>query len=138
MTSTIQVPTPARGAESPRAGGGPVQRRNPFARARPWLLLAPALAVLAVLLLWPLVRVVLFSLQDYGLREIVSGEPNWIGLDNYVEIFTDPDLWTVVLPNTVGFAVLAVALHGGPRHGRRRAAWPRSARSGAPSSAAPS
>nr|WP_243695383.1 sugar ABC transporter permease [Agromyces protaetiae] len=78
-------------------------------RLRPWLLFAPALIVLAVLLLWPLVRVVLFSLQDYGLREIVSGEPNWIGLDNYAEILADPSLWGVVLPNTVVFAVLSVA-----------------------------
>jgi N,N'-diacetylchitobiose transport system permease protein len=109
VTSTTQVPSVARGAQSPRAAGGPVQRKNPLVRARPWLLLGPALAVLAVLLLWPLVRVFLFSLQDYGLREIVSGEPNWIGIANYGEIFTDPTLWTVVLPNTVGFAVLAVA-----------------------------
>ncbi|WP_035776794.1 sugar ABC transporter permease [Arthrobacter sp. H5] len=76
--------------------------------ARPWLLLAPALLVLAVLLLWPLLRVVLFSLQDYGLREIVSGRSNYIGFDNYAEIFADPMLWQVVLPNTVGFAIVAV------------------------------
>ncbi|MCK9796011.1 sugar ABC transporter permease [Isoptericola sp. 4D.3] len=73
------------------------------------MLLTPALLVLAVLLLWPLVRVALFSLQDYGLREIVSGEPNWIGLGNFVEIFTSEQLWAVVLPNTVVFAVLSVA-----------------------------
>ncbi|MFC8600003.1 MULTISPECIES: carbohydrate ABC transporter permease [unclassified Isoptericola] len=73
------------------------------------MLLAPALLVLAVLLLWPLVRVVLFSLQDYGLKEIVSGEPNWIGLDNFTEIFTSEQLWAVVLPNTVVFAVLSVS-----------------------------
>ncbi|WP_350348984.1 sugar ABC transporter permease [Agromyces sp. G08B096] len=109
MTSTIQAPPVAQGAPSPRAAGGAGRRRSPIARLRPWLLLAPALAVLAVLLLWPLVRVVLFSLQDYGLREIVSGEPNWIGLANYAEVFTDPTLWSVVLPNTFGFAILAVA-----------------------------
>ncbi|HWV79613.1 MAG TPA: sugar ABC transporter permease [Isoptericola sp.] len=74
------------------------------------MLLTPALLVLAVLLLWPLVRVALFSLQDYGLREIVSGEPNWIGLANYVEVFTSEQLWAVVLPNTVAFAVLSVSL----------------------------
>ena len=109
MTATIQAPPAARGTESPRAAGGPARRRSPLANARPWLLLGPALAVLGVLLLWPLVRVFLFSLQDYGLREIVSGEPNFIGFANYGEIFTHPTLWTVVLPNTVGFAVLAVA-----------------------------
>ncbi|MEI3846987.1 MULTISPECIES: carbohydrate ABC transporter permease [unclassified Microbacterium] len=88
------------------ATGG--SRRRPIDRLRPWMLLAPALIVLAGLLLWPLIRVVLFSLQDYGLREIVSGEPNFIGADNYVEALTSPTLWTVVLPNTVGFAALAV------------------------------
>nr|WP_244857916.1 sugar ABC transporter permease [Agromyces archimandritae] len=85
------------------------RKRRRLALARPWLLLAPALIVLAVLMLWPLVRVFLFSLQDYGLREIVSGEPNWNGVDNYVEVFTTPELWTVVLPNTVVFAVISVA-----------------------------
>ncbi|MEL7974265.1 sugar ABC transporter permease [Isoptericola sp. F-RaC21] len=73
------------------------------------MLLTPALLVLAVLLLWPLVRVALFSLQDYGLKEIVSGEPNWIGLANFGEIFTSEQLWAVVLPNTVVFAVLSVS-----------------------------
>lgn len=103
-------PTSTAGGPS----GPPAARKSSHAgarlitRTRPWLLLTPALIVLAGLLLWPLIRVFLFSLQDYGLREIVSGEPNWIGFDNYVEIFTDSQLWTVVLPNTVGFAVVAV------------------------------
>ncbi|HXH36309.1 MAG TPA: sugar ABC transporter permease [Plantibacter sp.] len=77
-------------------------------RTRPWLLLTPALLILAVLLLWPLIRVVLFSLQDYGLREIVSGDTNFNGGANYLEVFSDPTLWTVVLPNTVFFAAAAV------------------------------
>lgn len=83
-------------------------RRRPIDRLRPWMLIAPALIVLAGLLLWPLIRVVLFSFQDYGLREIVSGEPNFIGVANYLEVLASPTLWTVVLPNTVGFAALAV------------------------------
>ena len=47
-------------------------------------LLAPALAILAVLLLWPLIRVVLLSFQDYGLRQIASGEDNYIGSGFYL------------------------------------------------------
>lgn len=54
-------------------------------------------------------RVVLFSFQDYGLREIVSGDTNFIGFDNYIEVFSNPTLWTTALPNTIVFAVLAVA-----------------------------
>ena len=75
---------------------------------RPWVLLAPALIILAGLLLWPLIRVVIFSFQDYGLREIVSGKTNFNGLDNYIEILTSSTLWSIVLPNTLVFAVLAV------------------------------
>jgi N,N'-diacetylchitobiose transport system permease protein len=77
---------------------------------RPWLLLTPALAVLAVLLLWPLIRVGMLSFQDYGLREINTGESNYNGVDNYRDILTDSFLWDTVLPNTVLFAFACVAL----------------------------
>jgi N,N'-diacetylchitobiose transport system permease protein len=78
--------------------------------ARPWLLLAPALLVLGMLLLWPLARVLLLSFQDYGLREIRTGETNYTGLDNYRKLLTDSFLWKTALPNTVGFAVACVTL----------------------------
>ncbi|GAB3091756.1 carbohydrate ABC transporter permease [Isoptericola nanjingensis] len=109
MTSTLPVAVPAGPGQQPGPGGRRPLGKSLLARVRPWMLLTPALLVLAVLLLWPLVRVGLFSLQDYGLREIVSGEPNWIGLANYVEVFTSEQLWAVVLPNTVVFAVLSVS-----------------------------
>ncbi|MGI8416254.1 MAG: sugar ABC transporter permease, partial [Nakamurella sp.] len=76
--------------------------------SRPWLLLAPALIVLAALLLWPLVRVVELSLQDYGLAQIVSGKDNYIGFGNYSSLLSSPLLWKTVLPNTVIFAVVCV------------------------------
>ncbi|MFC7330058.1 carbohydrate ABC transporter permease [Marinactinospora rubrisoli] len=93
-------------AAGPPAPARPRRRRRP--PLRPWLLLAPALAVIGVLLLYPLGRVVWLSFQDYGLRNVVSGEPNYNGIDNYVSLLTDPYLWRVVLPNTVVFAVVAV------------------------------
>ncbi|NKY11997.1 carbohydrate ABC transporter permease [Cellulomonas hominis] len=102
---TAPTIAPARPPRGPR-----VRLRRRLTRGRPWLLLAPALAVLAVLLLWPLVRVVLLSFQDYGLKQIASGTDNYVGLDNYRAILGDPFLWTVVLPNTVGFAAICVAL----------------------------
>ena len=108
--STVHAPRPATKAESTSASvaGGRPNRGLSLVKARPWLLLAPGLVILAVLMLWPLVQVFLYSLQDYGLREINTGESNWIGLGNYVEALTDSALWTVVLPNTVGFAAVAV------------------------------
>jgi N,N'-diacetylchitobiose transport system permease protein len=89
---------------------GPRPRRRHAGAARPWLLLAPALLVMGGLLLYPLFRVLLLSLQDFGLRELVSGRTHWVGLGNYAELLGDADLWTTVLPNTVVFAVVAVAL----------------------------
>ncbi|RKN42513.1 carbohydrate ABC transporter permease [Streptomyces hoynatensis] len=101
-----------RGRGGEPAGGGPREARARRLRRglRPWLLLAPALLVLAVLLFWPLVRVLQLSLQDYGLREINTGESNYIGLGNYREILGDSFLWTKVLPNTVVFALACVLL----------------------------
>jgi N,N'-diacetylchitobiose transport system permease protein len=106
----VQPPLPTTKAESSSASvvGGRPKRGLSLVTARPWLLLAPGLIILAVLMLWPLVQVFIYSLQDYGLREINTGESNWIGLENYVEALTDPTLWSVVLPNTVGFAAVAV------------------------------
>ncbi|CAM3598188.1 carbohydrate ABC transporter permease [Occultella aeris] len=96
----------------PRGPAPDAHRRRAARRraVRPWVLLAPTLVVLAVLLLWPLVRVVDLSFQDFGLRELVSGESNYIGWANYAAILGDSYLWTVVLPNTVGFAACCVVL----------------------------
>ncbi len=108
MTVNLSAPASRPLASGPRPRRGPLGASG-ARRLRPWLLLAPALAVLAVLMLWPLIRVVLFSLQEYGLPEIVSGESNWNAGANYAELFTSEQLWQVVLPNTVGFAALCVA-----------------------------
>ncbi|MBC7591140.1 MAG: sugar ABC transporter permease [Salinibacterium sp.] len=112
MIVVLNQPPVDEGRIAPSSTGGrPPKRRRlvTMKQARPWLLLAPALVLLAGLLLWPLTRVFLFALQDYGLREIVSGKSNFIGLDNYAEIFGDASLWSVVLPNTIGFALVAVS-----------------------------
>lgn len=99
------------GEEGPEAGHRRGARAHRFRRvARPWLLLSPALLVLAILLVFPLFRVAWISFQDYGLREVVSGERNFNGVANYRELFADRLLWQTVLPNTVVFAVVNVVL----------------------------
>lgn len=92
-------------AEPVRPGLRRARRRRLVA---PWLLLAPCLAILGVLLIWPLVRVVELSFQNYGLRELNLGLTNWVGLANYRRILSDPFLLRTVLPNTIGFAVVSV------------------------------
>lgn len=89
----------------------PVRRRTRSlsVRLRPWLMLAAPLAVIAALLLYPIVRVTYLSFQRYGLKEIISGHPTYVGLANYREALSGSYLWQTVLPNTVLFAVVAVA-----------------------------
>lgn len=75
--------------------------------------IAPGVLLIAVLLYLPLLWTVFLSFTDYnGL-----GSPDWIGFDNYVEMFTDGDfvtsvlntlLWvvgTLVIPVGIGLAV---------------------------------
>lgn len=101
---TRSPPTPGRPG---RGRGGGVPNRQSW---RAWLLLAPGLATLAVLLLYPLYRVTQLSFQDFGLRELNLGGAEWIGLGNYEQLLEDERLWEIVLPNTVVFAVVNVAL----------------------------
>jgi N,N'-diacetylchitobiose transport system permease protein len=72
--------------------------------------LTPALVVVAGLLIYPLYRVGVLSFQDFGLPELLKGDAPWIGLDNFKEVLGDPLLWKTVLPNTVVFAAVNVAL----------------------------
>lgn len=60
----------------------------------PWLIL-PAMALLAVFLIWPLVR----TLQLSGYASDIIGNPTrFVGLGNYVALITDPDfIHTVVI-----------------------------------------
>jgi multiple sugar transport system permease protein len=74
-------------------------------RALPYLLVLPALALESVLILYPIVRGSLFSLEG----------PAGLGLDNYRFMLRDPDFWrmlghTFVYTLAVDVAILIVAL----------------------------
>jgi N,N'-diacetylchitobiose transport system permease protein len=71
-------------------------------RATPYLLLAPAALVLALVLGYPLVRLVLLSFQDYGLRAMFTGQAPWNGFANYEHVFTGGQ-FTAVLVRTLVF-----------------------------------
>jgi ABC-type sugar transport system permease subunit len=76
----------------------------------PYLMLAPALAGIAVVLLWPLVQVAVYSFQNYGLPQITGAQPTqWVGLSNFTTTFTDSEFW-LSLRLTVLFAAVVVPL----------------------------
>jgi N,N'-diacetylchitobiose transport system permease protein len=112
----MTAPTAERTAPPPAAPAA--RRRGP--RLTPYLLLLPAVAVLAAGLGYPVFWQVVTSLQEFGLAQQFGQPPTFVGLDNYARIFTDDRLWAVVgrsilfcLVNafvTVGIGVLLALL----------------------------
>jgi multiple sugar transport system permease protein len=76
-------------------------RQGPFAL----LLIAPALALLAAVLAWPLVSGILMSFRDV---RIVGSEGPWVGFANYAKVLTDPAFWRASWLSFVWVAANAV------------------------------
>ncbi len=93
----------------------PAARRRRFSRRRvgqaaaPYLLLAPAAAVIGLVLAYPLYLLVKMSFQKYGLFELIRHQGKWIGTANYASIFHDGEFWHVVL-RTIVFTAVCVSL----------------------------
>jgi N,N'-diacetylchitobiose transport system permease protein len=86
---------------------GTFVRRHKLA---PYLMLLPALAGIALVLLWPLAQVATYSFQNYGLPQLTGAFPTqWVGLANFTATFADPEFW-LSLRTTVLFAAVAVPL----------------------------
>src|SRR6266481_5595707 len=88
--------------------GGEVGQTQGRARAyirrhklAPYLLLLPAFIGIALVLLWPLVQVAIFSFQNYSLMQITGAAPTqWVGLANFTSTFKDAEFW-LSLRNTL-------------------------------------
>jgi ABC-type sugar transport system permease subunit len=74
----------------------------------PYLLLLPAFAGIALVLLWPLVQVAIYSFQNYGLPQVTGVlATQWVGFANFTTTFHDPLFW-LSLRTSVLFAVVVV------------------------------
>jgi N,N'-diacetylchitobiose transport system permease protein len=62
------------------------------------------------LLLYPLARAILISLQDFRLRQLILGDAEFVGLRNYRTLLADPRFWEVVRRTFVFMAVNVVAI----------------------------
>jgi ABC-type sugar transport systems, permease components len=65
---------------------------------RSWLLLLPLLAVMTLIIGWPLIETVRISFTD---ARLVGGESHWVGLANFSKVLASPQfhqvLWTTIL-----------------------------------------
>lgn len=55
----------------------------------PYLFLTPALLVIAVFVLYPILAVIYYSFTDYN----IVTPPVWVGLENYEQLLQDPIFW---------------------------------------------
>ncbi|MEU9645422.1 sugar ABC transporter permease [Streptomyces sp. NPDC048188] len=112
--STVRERSMPRGAtRRPAAAAGPTGRRGGRdGRGSPWpyLLIAPAVLGMLYLLLYPLARAVLISLQDFRLRQLILGDADFVGLRNYRTLLGDPEFWEVVRRTFVFMAVCVVSI----------------------------
>lgn len=108
-TAPAKVP-PARPAPPPTrpAVTASPARRPPGGAAVPWVLLAPCLLILAVVLGYPLVRLATLSFQEFGQSQLWGFKPaESVGFDNFAQVLGDREFWTVVV-RTVVFATACV------------------------------
>src|SRR5579875_2115450 len=99
---------PKRPAQPPnRAAIAAFMRRHKVA---PYLLLLPALAAIAFVLIWPTLQIGLYSFQNFGEAQIVGSVPaQWVGFSNFTTTLHGPEFW-LSLRTTIIFAAVLVTL----------------------------
>ncbi|MFF7313207.1 ABC transporter permease subunit [Streptomyces sp. NPDC008137] len=106
-TTPAKVPPP-RQAPPPPADDLPRVKRPSGGATAPWLLLAPCLLILALVMGYPLARLVTLSFQKFGQSQLWGFQPaESVGFDNFAKVLGDGEFWAVVV-RTIVFAAGAV------------------------------
>ncbi|ATZ24546.1 carbohydrate ABC transporter permease [Streptomyces lavendulae] len=101
-----KAPAAPAGPSQPSPRGGRKQLPTGWL---PYLLIAPAVLSLAVLLVYPLIKNVILSFQDINKIEFIQRKYPSAGFDNYTQLLGDSNFWTVVL-RSFGFTLANVVL----------------------------
>jgi N,N'-diacetylchitobiose transport system permease protein len=83
--------------------------RHRRVRPLPYVLLAPAVVALGLMLGYPIVRLFTLALQEFGLKQQFGAAAKWVGFDNFRAILRDAEFWSV-LRRTLLFCAVNVAL----------------------------
>jgi N,N'-diacetylchitobiose transport system permease protein len=94
-------------APTPPESPGSRRRMRPGSFT-PYVLLAPALIVLAAVTGWPLIQLVVMSFQEFGRAQIFGAPPEFVAFENYVGILTDPEFWQVLTRSLLLAAVCVI------------------------------
>jgi sn-glycerol 3-phosphate transport system permease protein len=71
----------------------------------PWALLAPQVVIIAVFFFWPAAQALLQSLQQ---SDAFGTSVEWVGLDNFRQLFTDPTYLTSFKTTAIFSSLVAV------------------------------
>lgn len=100
MPVVSETPAAVRPAMKQKSGV-----RRFFIAVRPYLMIAPAMVVFALFLIYPIFYMVYLSFFDWNM----IGEMKFIGVQNYTDMFSDSDFWQV-LGNSIYYMVMVVIL----------------------------
>lgn len=75
-----------------------------------WILLAPAILLLVLVMVFPFSQTLVTSFTDARITAL-EREVNWIGFENYIYALTDPD-FVDALWRTLYFTIVSVGLEG--------------------------
>ncbi|MGW0084796.1 carbohydrate ABC transporter permease [Streptomyces sp. NPDC003393] len=95
---------PARGQATPRPAEGARPRRRGQRAA--YVFLSPWIIGATVLTVGPMLASLYLSFTDYDLFD----SPKWVGLDNYVRMFTEDDRYWHAVTATVEYVAISVPL----------------------------
>lgn len=102
-------PRPVRAPAATAGGAGNSWWRRHQRALAPWLFLAPAMAMFLVYVIAPIFQSMALSLYDWdGL-----GKKTYIGVANYVELWSDPDFWVATKNNVIWLIGFLLAIPAG-------------------------
>lgn len=76
-------------------------------KSAPYRYLMPTVALMIIFMVIPIALVISYSFMDSA---VVSKNPSFVGLENYITLFTDNGYWSTV-KNTIIFVVVSVIAH---------------------------
>jgi len=71
---------------------------------RSWLLLTPLLAIMTIIIGWPMAKTVAVSFTD---AQLLGGDVHWVGLANYQKVLAAPAFYSI-LWTTIRFVLISV------------------------------
>ncbi|NEN05864.1 sugar ABC transporter permease [Diaminobutyricibacter tongyongensis] len=100
--------TNALGTALTRRRSAASRGRPGFARLTPYLFVTPAMLLLLAFGVFPILVAALVSTTDMNISGLADwSNVNFIGANNYVKLFADPDFWQAI-GNTAFFVVIGV------------------------------